>query len=57
MITKYEAEKVAKDSSVHISLIDIDSFIQLWQQFYDKLTDEEKNWLPLHPIYFLGSNE
>ena len=22
-----------------------------------KLTDEEKNMLPLYPIYFLGSNE
>ena len=52
-----DAEKVARDSSVHVRLIDIDSFIQLWQQFYDALTDEEKNWLPLYKIYFLGSNE
>jgi restriction system protein len=52
-----EAEKVARDSSVHVRLIDIDSFIQLWQQFYDNLTDEEKNWLPLYKIYFLGTNE
>lgn len=52
-----EAEKVARDSSVHVRLIDIDSFIQLWQQFYDALADEEKNWLPLYKIYFLGSTE
>jgi len=52
-----EAEKVARDSSVHVRLIDIDSFIQLWQQFYDNLTDEEKNLLPLYKMYFLGTNE
>jgi restriction system protein len=52
-----EAEKVARDSSVHVRLINFDSFIQLWQQFYDALTDEEKDWLPLYKIYFLGSNE
>jgi|GEM_PF-5110987 restriction system protein len=52
-----DAEKAARDSSVHVRLIDIDSFIQLWQQFYDNLTDIEKNLLPLYKIYFLGSNE
>jgi hypothetical protein len=25
-----------------------------WQQFYDGLIDEEKNWLRLFKIYFLG---
>jgi len=52
-----ESEKFARDSHVHVKLIDFEDFISLWQKFYDKLTDEEKNWLPLHPIYFLGSNE
>jgi restriction system protein len=31
--------------------------MELWQQYYSKLPDEQKNLLPLHPIYFLGSNE
>jgi restriction system protein len=52
-----DSEKFARDSHIHVKLIDFEDFITLWQQFYDKLTDEEKNWLPLHPIYFLGSNE
>jgi len=52
-----DAERFARDSHIHVRLIDVDSFIQLWQQFYDALTDEEKNWLPLHKIHFLGSND
>jgi restriction system protein len=52
-----EAERFARDSHLHVKLIDFDSFINLWKKFYDKLTDDEKNMLPLHPIYFLGSNE
>lgn len=52
-----ESERSARESHRHIKLLDIDNFIQLWQEFYSKLTDEDKNKLPLHPIYFLGSNE
>lgn len=52
-----EAERCARESHRHIKLLDIDSFIGLWQELYLKLSDEDKNMLPLHPIYFLGSNE
>ena len=52
-----EAERSARESHRHIKLLDIDNFIALWQEFYNKLTDEDKNMLPLHSIYFLGSNE
>lgn len=52
-----EAERFARSSHIHVKLIDFDSFIDLWQEFYSKLTDDEKYLLPLHPIYFLGSNE
>ena len=47
----------ARSTDKHIELIDFDRFISLWQEYYPKMTDEEKNKLPLHPIYFLGSNE
>jgi restriction system protein len=47
----------ARASSKHIELIDYERLISLWQQFYTKMSDEQKNLLPLHPIYFLGSNE
>lgn len=52
-----EAERSARESHRHIKLLDIDNFIDLWQEFYDKMTDDDKNMLPLQPIYFLGSNE
>lgn len=52
-----EAERSARESHRHIKLLDINSFIELWQEFYNKLTDDDKNMLPLHAIYFLGSND
>ena len=52
-----EAERFAREANVHIKLINGEELITLWQKFYDKLNDEDKNLLPLQPIYFLGSNE
>jgi len=49
--------KEARASNIHIETIDLSRLIELWKQFYSKLTDEDKNLMPLHPIYFLGSNE
>ncbi|MEO8591077.1 MAG: restriction endonuclease [Flavobacteriales bacterium] len=51
------ARKEARESREHIELIDFERLVDLWQQHYSKLPDEQKNLLPLHPIYFLGSNE
>jgi len=51
------AIKEARNSREHIELIDFDRFISLWIEYYEKMSDEQKNILPLHPIYFLGSNE
>ena len=52
-----DAENLSRDSHVHIKLIDFEDFISFWKEFYDELTDEEKNMLPLKSISFLGSNE
>lgn len=52
-----DAERFAREANIHIKLIDGDEFIELWREHYHKLTDEQKNMLPLQPIYFLGSNE
>jgi restriction system protein len=52
-----EAERFAREANVHIKLINGEEFISLWQDFYNEMSDEDKNLLPLHPIYFLGSNE
>ena len=51
------AIKEAVNSREHIELIDFERFTTLWQEYYSKLTDEQKNMLPLQPIYFLGSND
>lgn len=40
-----------------IRLIDGEEFIDMWQTYYDKMSDEDKNMLPLKRIAFLGSNE
>lgn len=49
------AEKEARNSREHIELIGFDRLISLWTEYYSKLDDEQKNMLPLHSIYFLGS--
>lgn len=44
-------------SQEFIRLIDGDDFIDMWQEYYDKMTKEERNMLPLKRITFLDSNE
>lgn len=51
------AVKEARESREHIELIDFNRLTSLWQEYYSKMDDEQKNLLPLHAIYFLGSNE
>lgn len=47
----------ARQSHKHVELIDFTRFIELWIQYYDKMNDEQKNLLPLQPIYFLRGSE
>jgi restriction system protein len=49
-----DARATARGSHVHVELIDLERFINLWQEFYEKLTDEDKAMLPLLPIYFIA---
>lgn len=51
------ARQEASMSKEYVKLIDGDEFITMWQQYYHKMTDEDKNMLPLKNIAFLGSNE
>lgn len=51
------AKNEARSTEKHIELINFERFLSLWKQYYTKMSDEEKNKLPLYPIYFLGSNE
>ncbi len=47
-----DSKTTARSSHVHVELIDLSRFIELWQQFYHKLSDEDKAFMPLIPIYF-----
>lgn len=49
-----DAKATARGSHVHVELIDLDRLIALWQEFYPKLTDEDKSLLPLVALYFFA---
>ena len=52
-----DAKHAASGGDKFIRLIDGDEFIEMWQEYYDKMSDEDKNMLPLKRIAFLGNNE
>jgi len=52
-----DARNAATTNDKFIRLIDGELFIDMWQEYYDKMTDEDKNRLPLKRIAFLGCNE
>lgn len=47
----------AQHSTTYVKLIDGDEFIRLWIEHYIKMTDEDKNMMPLKHIAFIGINE
>ena len=51
-----DALKEFKHSSPHIELIDLERFIELWQEFYDKMKDEDKALMPISPVYFVDKD-
>ncbi len=52
-----DAKSTGTNSREFIRLIDGDEFIEMWQEYYDKMSDDDKNMLPLKRIAFLGNNE
>jgi restriction system protein len=52
-----DARNAASGSDKFIRLIDGNDFIEMWQEYYDKMSDDDKNMLPLKRISFLGNNE
>ena len=52
-----DAKNTASNSREFIRLIDGNDFIDMWQEYYDKMSDDDKNMLPLKRISFLGNNE
>ena len=55
----YSADAIAeiRTSNKHIEKMDLDTFIELWEEHYEKLADEDKQLLPLRKISFLAPQE
>jgi restriction system protein len=49
-----DARREAGNGSVHIDLVDLDRFLELWLQHYDKIPQTAKAKLRLEPVYFLA---
>ena len=52
-----DALKEFKHSNPHIELIDLERFIELWQEFYEKMKDEDKALMPISPVYFVDKKD
>ena len=52
-----DAVGASRNSKEFIRILDGKDFIEMWQAYYDKMKDEDKNMLPLKRIAFLGNNE
>jgi len=48
-----DCTSTVRNASVHVELIDLDRFIDMWQEFYVNITDQDKNYLPMTSIFFL----
>lgn len=49
-----EAMREVRQGTVHIELLDLDQFLDLWMAHYDKLSEEDKTHLRLRTVYFLA---
>ena len=48
---------VRNSARQHIEIIDFDKLISLWIEFYPKLNEDDRNLLPLKPIYFFNPSD
>jgi restriction system protein len=52
---------VTEEAQVHgpskISLVDLESFFNLWVEYYDQLSDAARQRFPLRPIHFLSLSD
>jgi len=52
-----DARTAARSTHIHVELIDLPRFIGLWQEFYEKMSNEDKSLVPLRPVCFLAIQE
>jgi restriction system protein len=49
-----DAREHARNANTHVELIDLERFIELWQEFFAKMPEDDQAMLPLVPIYYLA---
>jgi restriction system protein len=52
-----QADDEIRTAQHHIDKIDLERFIDLWEQHYDKMSEEDRALLPLRKISFLAPEE
>jgi len=53
-----DAEQEARaQENRRLTLIDLEGLFNLWVEHYDSLSEEDKQRLPLRPVYFLAPTE
>ena len=52
-----DAKTAARGSHVHVELVDLNRFISLWLEFYNKLNEEDRAMMPLRPILFIAGSD
>ncbi len=52
-----DASSAIRASHKHVEKIDLDGFIDLWVEYYDKLKEDDKSLIPLRKIHFLAPVE
>jgi restriction system protein len=50
-------KEVQAQGSTRITLMDLDKFVDLWVEYYDRLTEAGRQRFPLRPIHFLAPLE
>ena len=48
------ARREAGNGAVHIELVDLDRFLELWLQHYNKIPEAKRSKLRLEPVHFLA---
>jgi restriction system protein len=49
-----DAQRESEKGAVHIELVDLDRFLELWLQHYQKIPEASRAKLRLQPVYFLA---
>ena len=52
-----DAISAIRNSKRHMEKLDLDEFIDMWVEHYDKMTEEDKLLLPLRKIWYLAPTE